>query len=450
MDPKLLPFALQDVPRYTSYPTAVQFQADFPPSLADEWLGQLTPDASLSVYVHIPFCRQLCWYCGCHTSVPNSYERAVKYVELLIRDIGRSAGLVGGKRGRVKHVHFGGGTPTYLEDRHIGDILAAIDAGFGLAGGAEVALESDPRTLTRERAKVLAGLGFNRISFGVQDFALPVQMKINRLQTYGLVAAATNYLRDAGFASVNFDLMYGLPAQTRDSVAKTARQAAQLKPDRIAVFGYAHVPWFKKHQKMIDEAELPGVAERYAQARTVEAELSAAGYVAIGLDHFALPHDELTLAAAQGRLRRNFQGYTTDAADALIAFGASSISELPQGFVQAARDTLHWPERIERGESPVTRGLVLTAEDRMRGEIIERLMCDLTVDFGPILQRHGFAADTLGDIAEKLQPMCEAGIAEFDGARIGVPKEHRLFLRNAATVFDAHFAPAPNRHAKAV
>ncbi len=450
MDPKLLPFALQDVPRYTSYPTAVQFQADFPQGLADEWLGSLSPDTSLSIYVHIPFCRQLCWYCGCHTSVPNSYDRATKYVDLLIRDIRRSAALVGGKSGRAKHVHFGGGTPTYLEDRHIGEILAAIDTDFGLASGAEVALESDPRTLTRERAKVLAGLGFNRISFGVQDFALPVQMKINRLQTYGLVAAATGYLRDAGFVSVNFDLMYGLPAQTRDSVAKTARQAARLAPDRIAVFGYAHVPWFKKHQKMIDEAELPGVAERYEQARTIEAELSTTGYAAIGLDHFALPHDELTLAAARGGLRRNFQGYTTDAADALIAFGASSIGELPRGLVQAARDTLHWSERIERGESPVTRGLVLTTADRMRGEIIERLMCDLTVDLGPILQCHGFAAATLGDIAEKLQPMSEAGIAEFDGTRISVPAQHRLFLRNVATVFDAYFAPAPNRHAKAV
>lgn len=450
MDLKLLPFALQDVPRYTSYPTAVQFQADFPPGLADEWLGKLAPDASLSVYVHIPFCRQLCWYCGCHTSVPNSYDRAVKYVDLLIRDIRRSAALVGGQGARVKHVHFGGGTPTYLEDRHIGDILAAIDAGFGLTSGAEVALESDPRTLTRERAKTLAGFGFNRISFGVQDFALPVQMKINRLQTYGLVAAATGYLRDAGFASINFDLMYGLPAQTQDSVAGTARQAAQLAPDRMAVFGYAHVPWFKKHQKMIDEAELPGVVERYAQARTIEAELAAAGYAAIGLDHFALPHDELTLAAARGGLRRNFQGYTTDAADALIAFGASSIGELPQGLVQAARDTLHWSERIERGESPVTRGLVLTAEDRMRGEIIERLMCDLTVDFGPLLMRHEFAAGTLDDIAAKLQPMCEAGIVALAGTRIAVPAQHRLFLRNVATAFDAYFAPAPNRHAKAV
>jgi oxygen-independent coproporphyrinogen-3 oxidase len=450
MDNKLLPFALQDVPRYTSYPTAVQFQADFPGKAADKWLTGLDPQASLSVYVHIPFCQQLCWYCGCHTSVPNSYDRAVRYVDFLVRDIRRSASLFGGRRGLVKHLHFGGGTPTYLDDMHIAEIVEAIDRGFGLASGGEVALESDPRTLTRERARVLTGIGFNRISFGVQDFATPVQMKINRLQSYNLVAAATDYLREAGFTSVNFDLMYGLPAQTTDSVIKTAHQAAGLKPDRIAVFGYAHVPWFKRHQKMIADADLPGVTERYDQATAIETTLCSEGYDAIGLDHFALSHDELAAAAKTGTLRRNFQGYTTDVADALLSFGASAIGEFPQGFVQAARDTLQWSEAIERHESPVTRGLATTAEDRMRSAVIERLMCDLAVDYGKIAQAHGFDVSVLGDIAQKLQPALEAGIASLDGARISVPPQHRLFLRTVATAFDAHFVAAPNRHAKAV
>ena len=259
MDTQLLPFALQDVPRYTSYPTAVQFQPDFPGATADQWLTGLNADATLSVYVHIPFCRQLCWYCGCHTTVPNSYDRAARYVDYLVKDIRRSAALFRGRRAKVTHLHFGGGTPTYLDDLHIGEIVEAIDKGFGLAAGGEVALESDPRTLTKERAKVLASMGFTRISFGVQDFATPVQMKINRLQSFGLVRAANDFLREAGFTSVNFDLMYGLPAQTVESVAKTAEQAASLRPDRVSVFGYAHVPWFKKHQKMISDADLPGV-----------------------------------------------------------------------------------------------------------------------------------------------------------------------------------------------
>jgi oxygen-independent coproporphyrinogen-3 oxidase len=450
MDKKLLPFAMQDVPRYTSYPTAVQFQSEFPGKTADDWLAGLNPDATLSVYVHIPFCQQLCWYCGCHTSVPNSYDRAARYVEYLIRDIRRSASLFGGKKGRVTHLHFGGGTPTYLDDVHIAEIVEAIDKGFGLATGGEMALESDPRTLTRERAKVLAGIGFNRISFGVQDFATPVQMKINRLQTYGLVAASTEFLRDAGFTSVNFDLMYGLPAQTVESVAKTAQQAAELQPERISVFGYAHVPWFKKHQKMINEAELPGVIERYNQAQTIEAGLCAAGYAAIGLDHFALPQDDLTAAAGNRTLRRNFQGYTTDVSDALLSFGASAIGEFPQGFVQSARDTLEWSQKIDRNESPVTRGLATTAEDRMRSEVIERLMCDLSVDPGKIAQKHGFAPETFADTAQKLEGAIDAGIARVDGSRISVPPQHRLFLRAVASAFDTHFVAAPNRHAKAV
>ncbi|MFN4143560.1 oxygen-independent coproporphyrinogen III oxidase [Aestuariivirga sp.] len=450
MDTKLLPFAMQDVPRYTSYPTAVQFQPDFKGPTADQWLAALDPEATLSVYVHIPFCRQLCWYCGCHTSVPNSYDRAARYVEYLVRDIRRSAGRFNGRKGKVAHLHFGGGTPTYLDDLHIAEIVEAVDKGFGLASGGEMALESDPRTLTRERARVLAGMGFNRISFGVQDFATPVQMKINRLQTYGLVAAANDFLREAGFSSVNFDLMYGLPAQTVESVARTAQQAAGLKPDRISVFGYAHVPWFKKHQKMISDAELPGITARYAQATTIERELAAHGYAAIGLDHFALGHDELSKAAANGTLRRNFQGYTTDVSDALLAFGASAIGEFPQGFVQSARDTLEWSQKIDRNESPVTRGLATTPEDRMRADVIERLMCDLAVDPAAIAHRHGFPASVFEDAAQKLAPAVAAGIAEVSGTRISVPAKHRLFLRTVASAFDAHFVSAPNRHAKAV
>ncbi len=434
MDTQLLPFATQDVPRYTSYPTAVQFQPDFPGATSDQWLSSLDPEATLSVYVHIPFCRQLCWYCGCHTSVPNSYDRAARYVDYLIKDIRRSASLFRGRKGKVTHLHFGGGTPTYLDDLHIAEIVEAVDKGFGLSTGGEMALESDPRTLTRERAK----------------FATPVQMKINRLQTFGLVAAANDFLREAGFTSVNFDLMYGLPAQTVDSVAKTAEQAASLKPDRVSVFGYAHVPWFKKHQKMINDAELPGVRERYAQATTIERELNAHGYASIGLDHFALEHDELTRAARSGTMRRNFQGYTTDVSDALLAFGASAIGEFGQGFYQSARDTLEWSQRIDRNESPVTRGLATTEEDRMRSEVIERLMCDLSVDAAQIAMRHGFDPSIFDDVAEKLEPAVLAGIATVSGSRISVAPKHRLFLRTVAAAFDTHFVSAPNRHAKAV
>lgn len=450
MDQRLLPFALQDVPRYTSYPTAVQFHDGISGDFGDRWLAELPTTSSLSVYMHVPFCQQLCWYCGCHTSVPNTYGRASAYVDNLIRDITRSGKLSGVQKGNVKHLHFGGGTPTFLSNMDLGRILACINGSFGLASGAEVALESDPRGITRDRAFGLAAMGFNRISFGVQDFALPVQMKINRLQTHGLVTHVTDLLRGAGFTSINFDLMYGLPAQTVGSVRQTAKQAAALRPNRISVFGYAHLPWFKKHQRMISDAELPGVSERYEQAGAITEELAGAGYVAIGLDHFALPDDALAISASTGTLRRNFQGYTTDTADALIAFGASAISEFPQGFTQAARDTLAWSDRIAEGKSPVMRGLATTAEDRMRAAIIEQVMCNFSADFGQIADQHGFNDSVLGDSLIRLQPLAEAGLASIKGSTVCVPREHRLFLRSVACAFDNHFTGAKNRHAKAI
>ena len=450
MDQKLLPFALQDVPRYTSYPTAVQFQDGFPGDQADRWLAELPPDASLSIYVHVPFCQQLCWYCGCHTSVPNSYGRASAYVDSLLSDITRSGKLSGAEKGNVKHLHFGGGTPTYLSNADLGRILACINGSFGLAPEAEIALESDPRGITRDRAFGLAAMGFNRISFGVQDFSLPVQMKINRLQTHGLVAHVAELLREAGFTSINFDLMYGLPAQTAGSVRQTAKQAAALRPSRISVFGYAHVPWFKKHQRMISDSDLPGVSERYDQASAIAEELGHAGYAAIGLDHFALPDDPLAMAASAGNLRRNFQGYTTDTADALLAFGASAISEFPQGFAQAARDTLAWSQAIAGRKSPIVRGLASTAEDRMRGAIIEQIMCNFSADFGAIASRHGFTTSALEDSLVRLQPLIAAGLANIAGSIVRVPREHRLFLRSVACAFDGHYTAAKNRHARAI
>ena len=263
MDTKLLPFAPQDVPRYTSYPTAVQFQPDFPGTTADQWLTRLSPEASLSVYVHIPFCRQLCWYCGCHTSVPNSYDRAARYVEYLMPDIERSAAaLLNGRKGRVTHLHFGGGTPTYLDDMHIGrNRRGRATRASAWPAARKWRLESDPRTLTRERARVLSRHGLQPHQLRRAGLCHPgADEDQPAADLSGWWHAATEFLRAAGFTSVNFDLMYGLPAQTVESVASTARQAAELQPDRIAVFGYAHVPWFKKHQKMINEAELPGVA----------------------------------------------------------------------------------------------------------------------------------------------------------------------------------------------
>ena len=451
MDERLKKYATQDVPRYTSYPTAVQFSNDFAPETLVDWLGALPEDASLSVYVHVPFCRQMCWYCGCHTTIPNTYERAAAYTRRLLKEIELTAPMLQGPKGRVTHFHFGGGTPTYLSEEDLGAIVSKVRELFGFAESAEIAIEMDPRTFSREKAFALAEMGFNRGSFGVQDFNARVQELVNRIQPYEMVAECVRNLHDAGITAVNFDLMYGLPGQTVDSVIETAKLAAGLRPDRIAVFGYAHVPWFKKHQKMIRDQDLPGIEERYEQAIAIGETLTANGYTAIGLDHYARNDDSMAAALHTGTLRRNFQGYTVDPADALVGFGCSAISSLPQGYAQSARDMAKWATRIEEGRLAIDRGIEISPEDRMRAEIIEKLMCFLQVDPQAIARKHGFDPALLTAAYEKLGPLQADGLCrvEKDG-RVVVPEEMRLFVRTVCTAFDAHYQPRPQRHAKAV
>ena len=450
MDPILSKYANLDVPRYTSYPTAAQFEDFKDESIWQGWLKGLAKDADLSAYIHIPFCEKLCWYCGCHTSVPNGYDRASGYVDTLLREIDQTAPYINTDHGNVSHLHFGGGTPTYLKAPDIRRIVDKIDETMGLTGDGEVAIEIDPRTFSRAQGEALAEMGFNRASFGVQDFNLEVQKKINRVQPYELVEECMLDLRDVGIQAVNFDLIYGLPAQTVESVIETAHQTAQLNPSRIAVFGYAHVPWFKKQMKLIKEEDLPGTEERYEQALAVAETLKKEGYVAIGLDHFVRPEDSMAKAAREGTLRRNFQGYTTDAADAMIGFGVSSISAFPNGYAQGGRDTLSWATAINEGRSPVMRGLIITDEDRMRAEIIERLMCDFTVNPLEIAKRHGFDEATLLTSFERLKELRSDAMIDMSGSVISVPSDRRIFVRNIAQAFDAHYVAAPARHSKAV
>ncbi len=450
MDNALRAYALRDVPRYTSYPTAVRFAEGFAHRTWRGWLARLGAARRLSLYVHIPFCRQLCWYCGCHTSVTGDRARARAYAGTLIAEIESTGRLSAGASGRVAHLHFGGGSPTCLEDEGLQAILGAIERSFGFAGNAQIAIEIDPRTMGAGRAARLAAMGVTRASLGVQDFDRRVQRKINRVQPFAMVEGCVAELRAAGVEAIGFDLMYGLPGQTSRSVVHSARLAASLRPDRIAVFGYAHVPWFKKHQQMIRDADLPGAGERFDQARAIGAILARAGYRAIGLDHFALPDDAMARAAEQGVLRRNFQGYTVDPADALIGFGASAISALPQGYVQNVRDIKSWSERIAGSHCAVERGLVLTADDRMRAHIIERLMCDLAVDAHAIARVHGFDPAVLDGAFARLRPLQADGLVEVRGHRVSVPERHRPFLRTVAAAFDAYFVEAGGRHARAV
>ncbi len=436
-------------PRYTSYPTAPHFHPGIGADDYLRWLGGLPGEVPLSLYFHVPFCKRMCWYCGCHTKVVQRYRPVSDYAKLLLRETALVAAAIPGAR-PVTHIHWGGGTPTILSAADFGQLMEAVGKLFQVAPEAEIAIEMDPRTVTAELATALAGAGVNRASLGVQDFTAKVQKAINRVQPYDMTARVVDWLREAGIGGINFDLMYGLPAQTVDDVVASTDLAVGLAPDRIALFGYAHVPWMKSHQKMIPEESLPGAQERFLQAEEAAARLVEHGYRRIGLDHFARPGDAMSRALDEGRLRRNFQGYTTDRAGALLGFGSSSIGALPQGYVQNSVPMHAYAEAIEGGRPAITRGLALSAEDRLRRDIIERLMCDLRVDLAATAARY---KKTAGDFAAELSalaPMETDGLVELDGDEIRITESGRPLMRAVCAVFDRYLETGKARHSQAI
>ena len=437
-----LALAERNVPRYTSYPTAPHFSSLIGPELYREWLAALPPKASLSLYIHVPFCTELCFYCGCNTRAVRKREPVDAYADRLLAEIDLLEGLSGR---RLTHLHWGGGTPSILGPAWLETIAGKLASRFDLSGLKEHAIELDPRRLNRTLVRGLKAIGVNRASLGVQDVSPHVQKVIGRVQPFELVESAADWLREAGIANLNIDLMYGLPAQTVRDTARSAELAASLKPQRLALFGYAHVPWFKTHQRLIDDASLPGPSERLEQAQAAAETLVSFGYQAVGLDHFALPGDELAIAARERRLHRNFQGYTTDDADALIGLGASAIGRLPQGFVQNAPDLGGYTRAIDGGRLAIVKGLALSDDDRTRAAIIERLMCDLAVD----LDRVAGGADFASEI-EALRPLSAEGLLTIDGKRIAVTEHGRAYVRIAAAAFDAYLQKSEKRHSVAV
>jgi oxygen-independent coproporphyrinogen III oxidase len=445
-DTELLKRADERLPRYTSYPTAPHFTPLIGADTYAAWLDTLDAQLPISLYLHVPFCEQLCHYCGCHTTVANSSDRIAHYAQLLIRELELVADAIG-RRQTVSHIHWGGGTPSALAADDFLMISRKIGDRFVIADDAEIAVEIDPRHLSESHLRAFAAAGVNRASLGVQDFDPTVQQAIGRIQSFGQTARAVGALRRIGVGSISFDLMYGLPYQTAQSVAKSVATALDLNPSRVSLFGYAHVPWMKKHQQLIPADTLPGSAERLAQVRTAEAELAGAGYVAIGLDHFALPDDPLAVAFAAGRLHRNFQGYTTDAAPALIGLGASSIGFLPQGYVQNSPNLKLYREAIERGGFATARGFALSDEDRLRRSIIERLMCDLAVDLADC------TTDARTDFSPELAQLSDLaadGLVTVEGTAITIPDAMRPFVRKVASVFDTHLRSSQMRHSRAV
>jgi len=439
--------AERSVPRYTSYPTAPHFGPAVKGATYRDWLGLLPDDTSLSLYLHVPFCQTMCSYCGCHTKVTRKVEPIEAYRRHLEAEINLISGMTAARR--VRHIHWGGGTPSMLGAIGLESVAQRLASRFDIGADTEHAIELDPRQVDDHLAAALVRMGVNRASLGVQDLNPHVQEAIGRIQPHDVVAAAVVALQRAGIDQLSFDLMYGLPHQSLDDLLRTIDQVAALKPGRLSLFGYAHVPWFKTHQRLIDEAALPDTVERFRQASAARDALIAHGYEAIGLDHFALPSDSMALMARDQTLKRNFQGYTTDLAEALLGFGASAIGRLPQGFVQNAPDIGGYQRAIDAGEPATVRGLALSLEDRVRGDAIERLMCDFSADLEAVARRHGVPNDFFDADLARLQPLEHEGLVSRKARTVIVSDAGRPLVRVVASLFDAHLAKA-GRHSAAV
>jgi oxygen-independent coproporphyrinogen-3 oxidase len=426
-------------PRYTSYPTAPHFHTQFTDA---DWRAELEAGShggrDLSLYVHIPFCDTLCWYCGCNMVATRDYGRAERYLELLFREIDQVSALVSPGRS-VKQLHWGGGTPTFLHPDDMARLFGHLASRFSFAPEAEMGCEADPRELTREHVQTLKACGFNRISLGVQDLDKKVQQAVHRVQPEPLIRRVYGWMREVGFESVNMDLMAGLPHQTAETFARTLDTVVAWRPDRLAVFNYAHVPWMKRHQKLIQESDLPDFSTRIALQELILDRLTAAGYVYIGMDHYALPGDELVLAQANKTLYRNFQGYTTHKDCDILAFGASAISQTDDVYAQNLKSLRDYRARIESGRLATERGLRIGHDDKLRREAITRIMCDLELDKAAFGRDWGIDFDVHFDCAAEMAEMATDGLVALEGSVIRVTDTGRLFLRNIAMLFDAYY-----------
>ena len=440
MNPRLLVHAERQVPRYTSYPSAPHFTGSIDSSAFGRWLEDLASDTKLSLYLHVPYCRQICWYCGCNTHAARRDEPLAEFVETLLREIDLVASATSAHT--VTAIHWGGGTPNVLSPERFDRILRHLAFRFDLSALEEHAIEIDPRHLTTELAREYAQAGVTRASLGVQDLNDHVQRAIGRVQPLEIVRDAVDRLRHAGIAQISMDLMYGLPIQSVRDVCVSAQQAAALSPQRIALFGYAHVPWFKTRQRLIDTNALGGAALRFEQAESAREVLVAAGYVPVGLDHFARPDDALAIAERQGALKRNFQGYVADAHDTILGFGPSAISTLPQGYAQNVSEIRAWKTAIAANRFSCARGHELSEDDRRRGDLIEQIMCGFAAD----LADYG-GLDTFARELEALRILADDGLVTIDGSRLAIPDNARPFCRIVAQAFDAY---AGVRHSAAV
>ncbi len=435
------------VPRYTSYPTAAQFSAAVGPEQHARWLADLEGEFA-ALYLHVPFCRQLCWYCACHTMAMRSETTLERYGAALLGELDLLAARV--PELIVGSVQWGGGTPSQLGAARLKKVGSRINELFDRRAGTEISLEVDPRYCDDELVEAMAAIGVTRASLGVQDFDETVQRAINRAQGFDVTAAALQRLRAAGITRSNIDLVYGLPRQSLETLARTLDQAIQLAPDRFAVFAYAHVPWMKAHQRLIDEAALPQAPDRAAMAALVGERLTGAGYLQVGLDHYARPTDPLARATAGGKLRRTFQGYVADEAAWVVGVGASSISSLPRGYSQNDADVARYMAALETGRFATARGVEVNADDRLRADIISHLMCAYSADLEAICRDHGVACGQFLPTIEGLERLRRDGLVSLEHGRLEVTDLGRPLVRSVCAAFDRYYTGAEGRHARGI
>lgn len=424
------------VPRYTSYPPATKFSDDVTGPVFLDWLGDIAPGSQISLSLHVPFCRRLCWFCACRTQGVRSDAPIAAYLATLKQEIALVSRAL--PRGvTVARLHWGGGTPTLLSAASMHDLARTLRRAFTFALNAEFSVEIDPNEIDAPRIDALAKAGMNRASVGVQDFDPDIQQIIGRVQSYEVTRAAIEGLRAAGIPSLNADILFGLPEQSQARLSDSVQMLLSLSPDRVALYGYAHVPWMAKRQALIPTEALPSPEARLALFETARKLFIWDGYAEIGIDHFAKPGDSMARAAKTGHLRRNFQGYTDDTCDVLIGLGASAISRLPQGFAQNASSTAAYQRAVRMGEMATARGHIFKGEDRLRARMIEMLMCDFRIDGAAILRDFDITPDRLGAMFSAAAQQFP-GMLRLEGHGLKIYPEGRALTRMIARAFDAY------------
>lgn len=434
-------------PRYTSYPPATKFTDGIQwPDLAEKISENNRTDRDLSLYFHIPFCETLCWFCGCTTVITLNHAQGKTYLDYLEREVARMAAEIGSKR-KVVQLHWGGGSPTFLRPDEIRRLGQIIRKHFTFSDDIEAGVEIDPRRLSRDHIEALQAIGFNRASLGVQDFEPKVQESIHRIQPRDMTQRVLDWARELGFGSVNFDLIYGLPHQTAESFNRTLDAVLEMQPDRLAVFSYAHVPWVKPAQKILEQKILPSPEVKLQLLKNVIERLTENNrYVYIGMDHFARPTDELVTSQQNKTLQRNFQGYSTRGNADIYAFGMSAISQIPDAYWQNEKELLKYYGMLDQEKTPLARAYFLSAEDKVRRETIMRVMCDLSLDYAAISKKLGvdFTKHFAAELAS-LKTFAEDDLVRFSAGGFEVTEQGRLFIRNIAMCFDNTLAPAGER-----